>query len=554
MRNKRTRPALLLGCAGLAACAAAGQTPGIVELELPTVSLRDEGFRAQPPEPLLKAAFQPPKVEETRLPNGMRLIVAERHAVRLVSAELVMLGGSASLPGEAPAALSLIAGNAVHGTRSFTETQLFGEMNAHLIEIKPDVRDSWFGVSMRAPSPSLERGLQMIHAIMLEPTFPPQAFEIIRNQQIGYADLDAENVDLIARRNLYGALYGPSHPYTRAIAPRKGDLTRTTRDDVIRVWRETMDPSIATLVVVGDVDAGEVRRLVEGQFGAWQHDPSFPPRALVPGAAPGGPRLVVVDRPGAKQAKVLYGAVAPAAGSPDHPAHLLMRALIGGMRSSALATELRDEIGATSREGVDFADRPGVGLDWWYGSVAPERTADVLATLESTNARAAGTRSQLRRVIGRQGEARAVVPPPVRNGQSAPRDPGAGGRVRAAARLRQPSDCRRVRRLERGGPGSIPRPGRGQGGCSGRSRFPQAVTPRPRVGDDRCQRRRGPLRADTVAVIIHPEGGRAFPGDRAIAFRRSDSELLPTPPGLRGAAGSRAAHPGSDCRGRNARR
>jgi zinc protease len=353
-----------------------------VELAVPAVSPRDEAFRARPPEPLPQAAFRPPKVEETRLPNGMRLIVAERHAVRLVSAELVMVGGSASLPGEAPAALSLIAGSAVHGTKSFTETQLFGEMNAHLIEIKPDVRDIWFGVSMRAPSPSLERGLQMIHAMMLEPTFPPQAFEIVRNQQIGSADLDAENVDLIARRNLYGALYGPSHPYTRAIAPRKGDLTRTTRDDVIRVWRETVDPSIATLVVVGDVDAGQVRRLVEGQFGAWQHDPNFPPRALVPAAAPGGPRLVVVDRPGAKQAKVLYGAVAPAAGSPDHPAHLLMRALIGGMRSSALATELRDEIGATSREGVDFADRPGVGLDWWYGSVAPERTADVLATLD----------------------------------------------------------------------------------------------------------------------------------------------------------------------------
>ena len=71
------------------------------------------------------------------MPNGMRLIVAERHAVRLVSAELVMVGGSASLPGEAPAAWSLIAGSAVHGTKSFTETQLFGEMNAHLIEINP---------------------------------------------------------------------------------------------------------------------------------------------------------------------------------------------------------------------------------------------------------------------------------------------------------------------------------------------------------------------------------------------------------------------------------
>jgi predicted Zn-dependent peptidase len=134
--------------------------------------------------------------------------------------------------------------------------------------------------------------------------------------------------------------------------------------------------------VAGDVDPREVRRLVEAQFGGWKHDPQFPPRAAVPAAAPGGPRLVVVDRPGARQAKVLYGAVSPAAGSPDHPADLVVRALIGGMRSSALATELRDEIGAAWREGVDFADRPNMGLDWWYGSVAPDRTAAVLATLD----------------------------------------------------------------------------------------------------------------------------------------------------------------------------
>jgi hypothetical protein len=44
------------------------------------------------------------------------------------------------------------------------------------------------------------------------------------------------------------------------------------------------------------------------------------------------------------------------------------------------------------------------------------------------------------------------------------------------------------------------------------------------------------------------------PVDHAIAFRCSDSEISPTPPGLRGAGESRAAHPGSDCRGRNGRR
>jgi zinc protease len=369
-------------CCGLAACAAAGPPPSVVELPVRVWGSGDVAFRAQPPAPFPEAAFRPPALDVTTLANGMRLIVIERHAVQLVDAELVLVGGSASLPDEAPAALALMARCTPNGTKSFTEPQLFSEMNTHLIEVTPHVGDSWYGFSMRAPSRWFERGLQMIHGLALEPTFPPTSFETARRQAIGYTAFDSDNVDLIARRTLYAALYGPSHPYTRALAPRKADLARVTRDDLLRIWSELVDPSVATLVVAGDAAPREVRRAVEALFGAWKHDPRFPPRAAVPAAAPGGARLVVVDRPGARQAKVLYGAVSPAAGSPDHPTDLLVRALIGGMRSSALATELRDELGAAWREGVDFADRPNMGLDWWYGSVAPDRTAAVLTTLD----------------------------------------------------------------------------------------------------------------------------------------------------------------------------
>jgi zinc protease len=369
-------------CCGLAACAAAGPQPGVVELPVLAWASGDDAFRAQPPAPFPEAAFEPPALDVTTLANGMKLIVVERHAVRLVAAELVLVGGSASLPDETPAALALMVRCTANGTKSFDEPQLFSEMNTHLIEVSPQVGDSWYGFSMRAPSVSFGRGLQIIHALALEPTFPQASFETARGQAVGHTAFDPDNVDLIARRNLYAALYGPSHPYTRALAPRKADLARVTREDLVRIWRQTVDPSVATLVVAGDVDPREVRRLVEAQFGGWKHDPLFPPRATVPVAAPSGPRLVVVDRPGAQQAKVLYGAVSPSVGSPDHPTDLLLRALLGGMRSSALATEVRDELGAAWRAGVDFANRPNAGLDWWYGSVAPERTAAVLATLD----------------------------------------------------------------------------------------------------------------------------------------------------------------------------
>jgi zinc protease len=378
--RRRARWALLLS-GGVAACAA-GPLPSVAERPGPPSAPGDETFRAQPPAPLPETAFRPPALDVTTLANGMKLVVVERHGLRLVAAELLLAGGSAGLPNEAPAALTLMGNCTSNATKGFSETQLFSAMNTHLLEVNAQAGDTWSGFWMRGPSQYLESGLQVMRAMALEPTFPPELFEKTRTQAVGFAGSDAENVDLIALRNLYAALFGPKHPYTLALASRKADLQRMTRDDVVRVWRETMDPSVATLVVVGDVDPREVRRLVEAEFGEWKHDAQFRPPVPAPPAAPGGPRLVVVDRPGARQAKVDYGAVSPATGSPDHATDRLVRALIGGMRSSALATELRDELGAAWREGVDFADRPNVELDYWYGSVVPERTAAVLTALD----------------------------------------------------------------------------------------------------------------------------------------------------------------------------
>jgi zinc protease len=371
----------LLVCGSVASCAVAQSRPG--DPAAVASGSSDEAFRREAPPPEPRPDYLPPAVQVTTLPNGMRLIVIERHATRLVAAELVVRGGTAALSGESPAASTLMARSTTAGTTSYTEVQLFGEMNTHLIELNPHVGDSAFAVSVRAPSSWLDQALRTMHAVALEPTFPASGFEIARRQLLGAAAPDADKHELIARRNLYGSLYGPTHPYARLLQDPSLDLAKLTREDIVRVWRETMDPAGATLVVAGDVDARAVRELVGTLYGGWKPDPSLRPGAPVPPPSPGGARLVVVDRPGARQATIVYGTMVASAGSPNHAADLIVQDLIGGMRSSALATKLRDELGATWTEGVQFQTRETSGVAWWHGSVAPERTAAVLAAIEA---------------------------------------------------------------------------------------------------------------------------------------------------------------------------
>src|SRR5262249_41936071 len=144
---------------------------------------------------------------------------------------------------------------------------------------------------------------------------------------------EPDNAIFVARRSLYASVFGAGHPYARALEPDAPALARLTRDDLLRVWREVVDPADATLVVAGDVDAAALGRRAGGLWGSGNHAPPRPARPPVPPPAPSPARLVVIDRPGAPQATVLFGAAMPPIDAPEHVAVLVARELLGAMRS-----------------------------------------------------------------------------------------------------------------------------------------------------------------------------------------------------------------------------
>jgi zinc protease len=71
----------------------------------------------------------------------------------------------------------------------------------------------------------------------------------------------------IARDHLPSALYPAGHPYSWPVIGSMRDLTAASVEDVKNFFRVYYAPNNATLVVAGDVDPAEVRRLVRQYFG-----------------------------------------------------------------------------------------------------------------------------------------------------------------------------------------------------------------------------------------------------------------------------------------------
>jgi zinc protease len=96
-------------------------------------------------------------------------------------------------------------------------------------------------------------------------------------------------------------------------------------------------------VVAGDITRDELQALAESRLQPW-------PRAEARDATPGKPqttaaRVVIVDKPGAAQTALRVTAIGAARDTPDYPALEVMNAALGGLFSSRINNNLREQKG-----------------------------------------------------------------------------------------------------------------------------------------------------------------------------------------------------------------
>lgn len=92
------------------------------------------------------------------------------------------------------------------------------------------------------------------------------------------------------------ALFPPDHPYHWPVIGSMEDLTAASHEDVADFFRRWYAPGNASLVIAGDVEVAEARRLVEKWFGDVPRGEPAPPRATRPVRLEKERRLVEEDQ------------------------------------------------------------------------------------------------------------------------------------------------------------------------------------------------------------------------------------------------------------------
>lgn len=138
------------------------------------------------------------------------------------------------------------------------------------------------------------------------------------------------------------ALYPERHPYSWSTIGSMEDLSAASLDDVEDFFRRYYVPNNAVLAVAGDVDAAEVRRLVERFFG-WipRGEPVHKPELEVP-PIPATRYITLEDRVTLPQVNLMWRTV-PAYTPDDAALDALAEILAGGKNSRLFKRLVYDE-------------------------------------------------------------------------------------------------------------------------------------------------------------------------------------------------------------------
>jgi zinc protease len=232
------------------------------------------------------------------LPNGLVVILHEDHSVPLVAVnawyhvgssrekpgrtgfahlfEHIMFEGSGHVPeGDFDNWLET-AGGDNNGSTDNDRTNYWETVPSNALELALFLESDRMGYLLDAMSPQKVDGQRDI--------VKNERRESYENQPYGMAFL-----------RIFEEIFPPDHPYHWPVIGSMEDLSRASYDDVVQFFKSYYGPNNTSLVVAGDIDPAETRRLVEKWFSDVKATTPVPPLSAPPVVLTAEKRVTLED-------------------------------------------------------------------------------------------------------------------------------------------------------------------------------------------------------------------------------------------------------------------
>lgn len=328
----------------------------------------------QPPAPAAPREVKIPAIQNSELPNGLKIAVVERRVLPLVTVSLLLKNAGANSEeknGLANAAASLLT----KGTKTRNATQIAEEIEFLGGSLNAGAGWNSSGVTLNITADKLDAAMAIMSDVVLNPTFAQSEIDLFKTQTTDDLSVALKQpgslASFVASRYTFGEHSAIGTPES---------LKSITNADIVNFYRQTYTPNNAVLIFAGDVSGEQANALAKKFFGTWAaaktgNSSGVPTVPTVGGNSSSGlqktliNRFLVIDLPNSGQAAVTYAkklyigrvscpnnkCVSDATFYPSTVANTVL----GGGYSARLNAEIRIKRGLSYGAGSSLSSRIG---------------------------------------------------------------------------------------------------------------------------------------------------------------------------------------------------
>ncbi|MBB4100135.1 M16 family metallopeptidase [Sphingomonas kyeonggiensis] len=248
-----------------------------------------------------------PKVERTKLSNGIELVYANRNAVPVTQLSMSFDAGVAADPSEKLGTQRLTLNMMDEGTTTL-DSVAFSEARERLgANIGSGSSADRTYLSVDAPSPNLAGALDLFADVVERPAFAPAELERVRGQMLTGIAQELTSPQGMSNRMVPRVLYPAGSPYAK-LAAGGGDpavVKAITRDDLVAWHKAWIRPDKAKIFVVSDRPLAEIKAALEARFGGWKAEGAAGTKSFAATTQAMTPRIILIDRPNSPQSQII---------------------------------------------------------------------------------------------------------------------------------------------------------------------------------------------------------------------------------------------------------
>ena len=313
---------------------------GVVLATALLVPISAQEARQAPPAPGRPKNFTVPTPARFTLPNGLAVTLVPFGQVPKVTLRLVVQAGNLYEAADQVWLADLTGRMLQEGTKTRASDALARDLAGMGGELSVNVGSDTASVGTEVLSERGADAARIVAEVARDPRLPQDAFGRVQAGLLRDLAIQKSTPQAIAGERFAALMYG-DHPYGRMF-PTEAMLKGYTLEQVQAFHRAHFGPNRARLYVAGMFDRPALEAAIRDAFGSWAG-----------GAAPAPPApparrdraFALINRPDAPQSTIYIGVRVPDPADPDWIPFSVMNSLLGGVFSSRITTNIREQKG-----------------------------------------------------------------------------------------------------------------------------------------------------------------------------------------------------------------